>query len=785
MFQFDRNIPEAEQGFGLDRNKYMSGRLGVTVGGHRGITEIRYYGRQRLGAPVFFKADAISSFDKLFRFQVLIDGKAYFPEFHHTRHYSCGFRSECTLASVRMRHELAVLEDAVVQRVVVLDNPGRRRVSARLLLHNYTRQPADKREWTDWTIDEEGSSMTCTALGCQIQSSEAHTSLCQAAIGNTNVAPDGDTFLAAGGNRRLHIYQKNDKFKYYLAGTEDAVSTSLFVLFGYDKAAFPTRLAELRETADAECDAAFAAYEAMLEAQTAVETGSPIFDSALANAVPAVLSLQVRDRPGAIRASQDYWVWGWDSLVHADAHAYNSTPEVIREMLAFYRDTACPEHGIYHALGLNFKPHLYMAFNAQCLYVTTLYNYFAATGDLATVREFHPFAKWILEKTAATVCGDTGLSIGVAHFPDFPECLDQTGRDLCILNNSLYYQALRGFELLSHEIGETAYAEELAERSAAARRGFETLMFDREKGYWYDSLCCDDLAPRRHYPLYAMLWVTPFAAEPGMAHLAEISGFMQKNFPFPNGLYTVPAWDSAFMADGNQIGSYYPAVDRYFWNMMNLSRAAGASERFETMLANYWSVLNYPEGLTHETENADPTFDNPGCKQAFSSKSWYCDFFEMIAGVRFDSRGISVNPMSAKPFTIRNWRIRGRVITLSVKGSGRCAALKIAGKVYAGTTRIDWEEIPERCEIEVLLSARPLAPTLAEAGECRVKVREASAAALTVEVQAPQLALLRFYTAGAACLEMDGAPIQTSHYPELGAALLWLPSGTHTVTLHR
>ena len=70
----------------------------MSVAKHGGITGIRHYGEQPHPKSLLFEGDPISGFNKLFRLQVIIEDRVYFPEFNQTRHFPFGYQSECTLA---------------------------------------------------------------------------------------------------------------------------------------------------------------------------------------------------------------------------------------------------------------------------------------------------------------------------------------------------------------------------------------------------------------------------------------------------------------------------------------------------------------------------------------------------------------------------------------------------------------------------------------------------------------------------------------------------------------
>ena len=105
--------------------------------------------------------------------------------------------------------------------------------------------------------------------------------------------------------------------------------------------------------------------------------------------------------------------------------------------------------------------------------------------------------------------------------------------------------------------------------------------------------------------------------------------------------------------------------------MKKRSGDAESVNRFHRIVESYWSFHAYPEGLTHETENADPTIDNPGCKQAFSMKGWFCDALELHLGLKVCMDGFSLHPLNTgKAFRVENLVLRGKKLTLERRPDG-------------------------------------------------------------------------------------------------------------------
>jgi hypothetical protein len=676
---FTNNIPVAATGFGLESNHYVSGRISAAVAKHGGLGAIRFHGQQQIKKSLFFQAPDVSSWSKLARVQILIDGEAYYPEFNQTRHYPFGYASECCLANVNLRHELILDQDTLFQRIVVLENPDKAEIRARLLLHGHLWAATAGRTVDEWIIDPASGALSSTV---------------------TDKEPDAcltSTTVLIGSTVKCNTTVRNKTFKYYMETDAPADEMIFHVAFNPKTDSMPAS-----ERLGAMCRN----YELSLADGLHFETGNPALDSALSNAAPTVARLALADCPGAIRASQNYWVWGWDSMVHSEALLWSGNTELVREMLVFYRETADAENGIAHSFNSDLtyhKPHR-MADNAQMLYVVMLHNYYAATGDLETLQNCLEFARLILKRAAATVGNYGSLGVGFGFFPDDRWSLGHNRRDLSLINNSLYFQGLRAMAELEGKLGHGSEAMACVLDAGKVKKGLETILWDAEANYWFDSASADDGTPRRHHPLYGQLYVSGFGTEPHSEKTDDIAEFMRQNFLFEAGLYMFPKTDDGFMADGNQLGAYYPPIDRYYWNVMNRVGDSRALADFERIVTGFWRQHTYPEGLTHETANAEPTLDKPGCKQAFSAKAWLCDALELHLGLRVNLQGFSLNPMPAEQaFRVENLMLRGKRIVIERIGNGRTPQFTLNGTVLE-QGYVSWDMLQSKNTLTIEMS---------------------------------------------------------------------------------
>lgn len=139
LMKFPDAIPFSKEGFGVLQNTYGSGRLGVVMTHFGGLGKIFYMGPQPEWAPrALFEVDATSSYSRLFRHQILVEGEPYNLEFSETRHYPFGYASHFRLDRLEVLHRLTLLDHALVFSVEVVSNPKNLRLAQRLEHHGYT-----------------------------------------------------------------------------------------------------------------------------------------------------------------------------------------------------------------------------------------------------------------------------------------------------------------------------------------------------------------------------------------------------------------------------------------------------------------------------------------------------------------------------------------------------------------------------------------------------------------------------------------------------------------------
>jgi hypothetical protein len=744
--EFNTIDPIAPSGLaGLVRDQFAHGRLHAIVGSHGGLLEIHYWGRQRLGHSKFFRADNESAWTKMFRVRVRIDGKDYYLGLQDTRLLPFGYRSQCTVEGITFSHELILVEDSLVQRARVLKNPRRAKVQFELVhMESCCAAGRGDAAWTDFAWQKADNALMASRTDPATPAHSNAGPINQKGMElTTPAAPAATTWIGVGCDAPLEARRGyNRRSKWYLGSKPiKGNDAAFFLTFASGKAALTRRLRELRRTVHQETEALLAAHEEALAARPKIATGDPVLDSAFGQYPQVIHSMKLPDVPGAVRGNLGgYFVWGWDGMTPMLPLNLANEADYTAQILRFWKRVAPPRTGIPHTLNTLCQPCAAMAFPAQCQYIASLYHYVAATGDLELARELFPFCAHILEMSRRREVRDTGLVESSALWPDFPQAMGEDGNDISTLNNSLLYQGLRAMEYLAGALGKKGVAARYAEWAVRLRASFVKHLYDEKRGYFISSCSALDFKPRQHYIVHALFWITPFARELVAHAPARIAEFMDRHLATGECLLSLPRWDTAWMADGNQIGASYPTAD-YFY--LNVHKLLGDDTGLKTWLGHvkwFWQTHTAPEAFTPEAENErDLGPDNPGGKQLQAVTCWYASAHQALAGMDIDHEGLTLTPWGDQPVSVKGLKLRGACIDLVIRGQGRhVGSLKLNGQpLPAGSRKIAWATLAgKRAALELTRSEKaPAHPVVVRADGLSVAVQESAAGRLALRVE--------------------------------------------------
>ncbi len=787
--KFDRSVPFSAENFsGLTRNLFGNGRLFVNVAPHGGITEVSYWNRQHQGAAKFFKGDSESPWVKCLRMYAELDGQRYYLPLQNTSLYPFGHTSHCTVGGVKFRHQLQLLPDALVQRFKVLANPKKKKIAINMLhqeaISAFSRS---NRKWTDMVFDKKADALICS---CKDENPDkglcGDVGLAQLGLSHLHDMPQCTTWIAIGCDTKLsHSRGYHERSKHYLSGQPTKHGEgAIFVLFAPSKPALLKRLAQLQKTVLKECDSQMQEHDQKAAARPQVSTGNDVLDSAFNQFPQYIDSMRLPDKPGAIRATlAGYFVWGWDGMTAPVSFCLANDPASARDNLRFFAYNKDRNWGIPHLYTTDFSLKMKGPFPAQAQLIADLYHYVATTGDMKLAKELMPTCKFILDHCRKDIVGDTGLVRAYALWPDFPEAMEETGDDISSMNNSLLYQGLRVMEYLTAKLGDTKYAKGCADWAKKLRAGFIKYLFDQEHGYFISSCDSKTLKPRKHYVPQAIFWITPFARELASHAPKRISAFMEKHLRTDMCLLTVPRWDSAWMADGNQIGATYPAADAFYLNLNKTIGYGKAIKEWANDVEWFWQRHTVPEAFTPEAINeSEIGVDNCGCKQLQALTAWHSGAFVGMAGIDVDHEGLTLTPWGDSPMRIRNLILQGRSIDLKLSGKGtHIRSLKVNGKAQpAGISKLLWKNLKgKRIRIELVrTTAAPKVPELLRADGLAITNAKTSGKTLSFTASGMMNSELVIRAKKSANVEIGGKPVSAEYNRELGAIVIPVESGS-------
>jgi hypothetical protein len=780
---FSQAIPHAATGFGPRHKVFASGRLGVTLNDFGGLYEIIFWGKQPdESSALVFKGDAASSYTRLFRAQLQTGDDLWNLDYEDTEILSCGYVSHFTApgTGVKVRHTMTLVHEAIVFTVEVMENPRKLPLRQRFEQHAYTRAEHPMRTLSSWRAD--GASGWSFDLVDRV-SDEAWQKVQDdmkrppqegfSPIGSAGYR-EGSAHIGLIGDRGLDYRTSRSGREYFTGGTFTEGAHGCALIFATSREELQAETKWFLPDIASRAKMVETAVRAHMEKVPVVQSGNTTFDSLAANIPPLVDSLIVRGVPGGMRASAThYWVWGWDTMMASDATLLGGNREFVRDALRFYRDYVHPELGVGHMFSRNLGVRLAQAPAAQCLYAVMLYTYLAHTGDQETAREFYPFAKGVFEKTLATV-NEHGLGKGVALFPDYPQHCGQNGHDLSSFNNSLLYQAARCMETLGPLFGDDDAGEKAAALARKMEKSFPDLMWDKEKGYIYDSIESNTLEPRKSYAGHAMLWQSTFANDLIPDKLAACGRFQAKNHQAARGFLPYPRWDIGWDGDGNQLNQIWATEDAFVTRCLAAAGLQDVLERWIDNCAWFWEQLTVIEGYTSSTINESGTPDAPGGTQAFGGKSIYMAFLGNCAGLQMDLGGITLQEGLARPIKVRQLPFRDAVLELDVTGPGRFleklevngTAIRGSRKIPAGLLKGSVKIVARRTE------TAPDHPVILALHGATVHSVDVAGAKLTAEISGYGAAWLHLHNPKPPKISLDGKAITASETVGTHRALL-------------
>ena len=702
QIEWDGPVPFALDGLGVPYLTYAGGRIGASVNRWGGLHQLAFYGlAPESASPIYFEADAASSYAKLFRFRLCVNGLPYSLELHETQHFPFGYASLFAVPSleVEVRHHLTLLNDAAVFTLNVVRNPNRLPLSLQWEHHDSTQKAQNGdvvREWSAWNEDAAAPTLTATDRWTDAgwDAELGHTKETPGQVGLaicTAGRREGEAWIALVCEQPPSVHSSLGRRTITSPPFTDGTHAAA-LLFASDASALRQRMEEVRPALPALARRKEESFLERLKSVPTLAVSAPsdtaVLSSYFAQAPGISETLMVEDKPGAMRAaSLHYWVWGWDTVMCAEAYLVSGNAAFVRDALRFYRDAADPASGWAHQFSRDLQTRTPQAPAAQCLYLILLYGYLSYTGDLALVQDVYPFARQILARAAGSLNAD-GLGTGPALWPDLPVFAGHTGRDCSVFNNSILYQGARAMEALAQLCGDPETAATARQIGRGLEEKFVPVFWDTEKSYFVDSVDSETGEQRKSYPSHALLWQSAFCDDLAHEALPACAEFLRRHHATPRGFLPYPRWDKAFNGDGNQLGQTWPITDVFDTQCLAAAGEQAALTQWMDGIKWFWEQLTVPEAYSVQTINDGGTPDAPGGKQPFSAKSWYMAICQSLAGVSVDLGGVTLGPGLAAPVARARLHYRGGLLQVTAEGDGHYpASLTVDGAPVHGSCK--------------------------------------------------------------------------------------------------
>lgn len=671
----------SKKGFPLPKQWFADGRLAFSYD-KSGVNQIEYFiPTAKDGNRIMFRRNIFDCF----RPSIKIGERRYTPDF--TNLYIKPYGLECDFTAENETYKLGVY---AVESNIVFSLSGGKPCYFRLTCYESTQYiPAYngdldsrnfglKREWKQWIFSEnavyggmwENETDDKIALSSQ-HDSEVFSSLMQKA---ENVSHGLNFGVCASEKVTVKKTKINDRLECLCSHGGDASTTCYAIVFAANdkdiKAEAKKFISRVKEAIERQRLRYKTAYDKLPQ----IKTGVRAIDG-FCKIAPLFHESTKADKNGIIRAKNSrYWVWGWDSMVSNDTTvACWQDGKLISGMLDHFEKTADEEKGWAHWFRPDNSVRQYATPAAQGIYISLLFDYFNTTGDKKEVEKHYDFAKKIFYKLLKIEKDGMGLFISPSLFPDYPEYIRETGRDISLFNNSVAYNALRGMEKIAAVMGDEQTEENARKTAERTEENFFKTFYDEKQGFLALSADADTLKRRDVYSICGYFWDSDFHDELLGKKVKSVIDFIVKNGVNKLTFINYVLWGKTYDSDANQLHATWGVVEE---NVLRIARYTGRNELIDhwiNKLAYWMDRFTCPEGESYEFETDDPGYDRWNCDagswQTYTIRKWYKIIFGIILGLSFDMGGLTLSA-PVKEYTLKNFSYMGKRVEIKTTGKG-------------------------------------------------------------------------------------------------------------------
>ncbi|MCX6143523.1 MAG: hypothetical protein NTZ35_09900 [Ignavibacteriales bacterium] len=390
-----------------------------------------------------------------------------------------------------------------------------------------------------------------------------------------------------------------------------------------------------------------------------------------------------------------YWIWAWDALVTMqEALRWGDHSNVLRTVrfIEQHRDEAgrIPARWTRALLPLDTPS----PGGIEFLQAALVYEAFLETNDDDLLKQSLPSFIARFEDSEQQILRE-GLVKGEGFYPDLLSAFGRGEESAVCMEVGSWYALCRILENIARQIGDGKLEERTSAAAAMIAQNFSANYWDKEAGFFVDSINSDANTRSRFHPLFALLFLQSSLGLPLIRpHLQEAAAFIARELVTDAGMRVIPLTETGPSGE-DVLDSWYPHWDLYALKLFRRAGNAGPIMRWLGRAEEALSRLGYcPEFLTLKgfRENDSRAWERHGSASNLNCvTSWLRGIRESIVGFEFDPGGITHLPLSlpVPAARLENIRWRGSSWSFeSIYGGPHFESLVVNDTIIEGSTKI-------------------------------------------------------------------------------------------------
>ena len=390
-----------------------------------------------------------------------------------------------------------------------------------------------------------------------------------------------------------------------------------------------------------------------------------------------------------------YWIWAWDALVTMqEALRWGDRSNVLKTVrfIDKHRDEAgrIPARWTRTLLPLDTPS----PGGIEFLQAALVYEVFLETHDDDLLKQSLPSCVTRFEDSEQQMLKE-GLVTGEGFYPDLLSAFGRREQSAVCMEVGSWYAFCRILENIARQIGDSNLEQRTSAAAAMIAQNFSARYWDKEPGFFIDSINPNAGTRSRIHPLFALLFLQSSLGLPLMRpHLQKAAAFVARELVTQAGIRVIPLSETGSSAE-NVLDSWYPHWDVYALKLLRRAGNANPIMRWLACAEEALTRLGYcPEFLALKgfRENDNRAWEHHGSASNLNCvTSWLRGLRESVLGFEFDPGGITHLPLSLPVSSARLENIHWRESTWtfeSIYGGPYFEGLVVDDAIIQGSTKI-------------------------------------------------------------------------------------------------